>query len=117
MKYNDNILERIGEFYADLEIGNWTDYLSKKPQGFDHMDFNDKMHYALDMMIKIDDIMEDPWEVVKTWSRRINMKNQSFDTFDKFMDHEIDYLKQKQQVQSQNAPKKHFWNRWYKQNV
>lgn len=117
MKYNDNILERIGEFYADLEIGNWTDYLSKKPQGFDYMNFNDKMHYAFDMMIKIDDIMEDPWDVIKTWARRINMKNQSFDTFDRFMDYEIDYLKQKQQAQIQPVPKKNFWDWRHKQNV
>ena len=40
MDENDDILERIGNFYADLEMGKWTDFLSRKPKNFDDMDFN-----------------------------------------------------------------------------
>lgn len=111
MRYNDNILERIGEFYADLECGKWTDYLSKKPEGFDNMEDNEKMHHAFTMMIKINDLMEDPWEVIRTWARRLTLENPPFDAFDMFMDYELDRLKRLEQTQNHENKKTHFWNR------
>lgn len=114
MRYNDDILERLGEFYADLELGNWTDYLSGKPKGFDSMKDSEKMHYALHMMVKIDKIMKDPWNVIKTWSRRLTLENPPFDAFDMFMDQELERLSIKEQIHEQKrqeAERKHFWNR------
>lgn len=114
MRYNDNILERIGEFYADLEIGKWTDFISRKPDGFDDMPSQDKMHYAYEMMIKLDEIMEDPWHIIKSWSRRLSLTNPPFDAFDMLMESELDYLTVKRQIQvnrQKESEKKHFWNR------
>ncbi len=112
MKYNDNILERIGEFYSNLDIGKWTDFISHKPKGFDDMDFNEKFKYTYPMMEKIDRIMEDPWQVIKIWSRRLDLKNPLSDAFDIFMEYELDYLSLKERIQEQERhSKKHFWNR------
>lgn len=112
MEYNDNILERIGEFYENLDMGEWTDFLSRKPDGFDDMDINERLQYTYPMMKKIDKLMEDPWQVIKIWSRRIHIKNPAFgNIFDTFMEYELDYLKQKEQIQDRQNVKKHFWNR------
>lgn len=117
MKYNDNILERIGEFYADLDSGKWTDFLIRKPENFDTMEFGERLRYAYDMMEKIDKIMEDPWQVVKTWGRRNEIKHPKYGTlFDTFMEYELDYLTQKEKLQNQQNgkkldKKKHFWSR------
>lgn len=114
MRYNDDILERLGEFYADLELGEWTDYLSGKPKGYDDMEGSEKMHYALNMMVKIDKIMEDPWQIIKTWSRRLTLENPPFDAFDMFMDQELERLSIREKIQEQKRQeeeRKHFWNR------
>lgn len=112
MTYNDNILERIGEFYADLDIGKWTDFLSRKPEGFDNMEFSERIRYTYPMMQKIDKIMKDPWQVIKTWGMRNDIKYPKFGTiFDTFMEYELDYLKQMEQLQNQQNVKKHFWSR------
>ena len=110
MRYNDNILERIGEFYAGLELGEWIDFLSRKPVGFDDMDFNEKITHAYHMMEKIDKIMDDPWQVIKIWSRRKYIKKPKYNSyFDAFMEYELDYLTQKEQELRQSQ-KKHFWH-------
>ena len=110
MRYNDNILERIGELYAGLEIGEWTDFLSRKPKGFDNMDFNEKTIHTYHMMEKIDKIMEDPWQVIKNWSRKKYIKDPKFGTyFDTFMEYELDYLTQKEQ-EFQKTQKHRFLN-------
>lgn len=97
MDENNNILERIGNFYAGLDLGEWTDFLSRKPIGFDNMDFNEKTIYTYHMMKKIDKIMEDPWQVIKTWSRKMYIKDPALGTyFDTFMEYELDYLTQKE---------------------
>lgn len=112
MEYNDNILERIGEFYENLDMGEWSDFLSRKPDGFDDMDLNERLLCTYPMMKKIDKLMEDPWQVIKIWSRRIHIKNPAFgNIFDTFMEYELDYLKQKEQIQARQKVKKHFWNR------
>lgn len=117
MKYNDNILERIGEFYTDLDIGMWTDFLSRKPEGFDNMDYSEKCIYTYPMMQKIDKLMEDPWDLLKVWARRVHIKNPKNGTyFDTFMEYELDCLKQKEQYQDQQNLKKHFWNWRSKEN-
>lgn len=109
MKYNNNILERIGEFYEGLDVGEWTDFLSRKPNGFDDMEFNEKLQCTYPMMEKIDKLMEDPWQVIKIWSRRTYVKAPiSGDHFDTFMEYELDYLTQKE---VHKPVKKHFWNR------
>ena len=107
MTYNDNILERIGEFYADLDIGKWTDFLIRKPENFDTMEFGERLRYTYDMMEKIDKLMEDPWQVVKTWGRRNEIKYPKYGTlFDTFMEYELDYLTQKEKLQDQQIEKK-----------
>lgn len=110
MDEEDNILERIGDFYTGLDLGEWTDFLSRKPIGFDNMDFHEKTIYTYPMMQKIDKIMEDPWQVIKTWSRKMYIENPTLGTyFDTFMEYELDYLIQKEQ-DSQRFQKKHFWH-------
>lgn len=107
----NGILERIGKFYVGLEQGRWTDFLNAKPDGFDKMDFNDRILYTYPLMQKIDKLMEDPWQVIKIWSRRLYFeKPASDDHFDIFMEYELDYLKQMKELSQQSA-KKHFWNR------
>lgn len=114
MDENDDILERIGNFYADLEMGKWTDFLSRKPKNFDDMDFNEKINHAYHMMEKIDKIMEEPWQVIKIWSRKKYIKGQVFGTyFDTFMEYELDYLTQKE-LEVQKPPKYRFLNWLYK---
>ena len=109
MEHNNNILERIGEFYEGLDVGEWTDFLSRKPNGFDEMEFNERLQCTYPMMEKIDKLMKDPWQVIRIWSRRIYVKNPILgDHFDTFMEYELDYLTQKE---VQRPVKKHFCNR------
>ena len=110
MDKNDNILERIGNFYVGLELGEWTDYFIGKPSGFDDMSYDEKIKYTYPLIEKIDKIMENPWQVMKTWSRKMYIKNPAFGTyFDTFMEYELDYLTQKEQ-ELQRFKKKHFWH-------
>lgn len=110
MDENDNILERIGDFYVGLELGEWTDYFIKKPNGFDDMPYNEKLKYTYPLTEKIDKLMEDPWQVIKTWSRKKYIKKPALETyFDTFMEYELDYLTQKEQ-ELHRFQKKHFWH-------
>ena len=115
MEYN-GILERIGKFYAGLELGEWTDFLSAKPDGFDEMNLNDRLSCTYPLTQKIDKMMEDVWQIISIWSRRLYLKTSSSDSddFNAFMEYELDYLKQKEKLQDQKSMKKRFWNRSYK---
>lgn len=110
MDENDNILERIGDFYAGLEVGEWTDYFTIKPNGFDDMSYDEKLKYTYPLIEKIDKIMADPWQVIKIWSRKKYIKTPKYNSyFDTFMEYELDYLTQKEQKLRQYQ-KKYFWN-------
>lgn len=114
MEYSENILGRIGDFYAGLEIGEWTDYFIRKPSGFDDMSYDEKLKHTYPLIEKIDKIMADPWQVIKIWSRKKYIKTPKYDNyFDAFMEYEFDYLTQKEQ-ELQRLQKKHFWNWLYK---
>ena len=63
---------------------------------------------------QIDKIMEEPWQVIKIWSRKKYIKGQVFGTyFDTFMEYELDYLTQKE-LEVQKPPKYRFLNWLYK---
>lgn len=110
MDKNDNILERIGDFYVGLELGKWTDYFIGKPSGFDDMSYDEKLKCTYPLIKKIDKLMADPWQVIKIWSRRKYIKKSKYNSyFDAFMEYELDYLIQKEQ-ESQRSPKYRFLN-------
>lgn len=114
MEYSKNILERIGDFYVGLELGEWTDYFTKKPCDFDNMPYDEKVKYTYPLIEKIDKLMEEPWQVIKIWSRKKYIKTPKYDNyFDAFMEYEFDCLTQKEREQ-QSFQKKHFWNSLHK---
>lgn len=110
MEHSENILERIGDFYVGLELGEWTDYFTRKPNGFDDMPYDEKLKCTYPLIEKIDKLMADPWQVIKIWSRRKYIKKPKYNSyFDAFMEYELDYLIQKEQELRQ-PQKKYFWH-------
>lgn len=76
-----NILERIANFYVDLEGFEWTDFLSGKPKNYDTMKFPQKADFTSRILYKLEYLLDNPKDTLTNWSWSHRHLHQSFDEF------------------------------------
>lgn len=76
-----NILERIANFYVDLEGFEWTDFLSGKPKEYDTMKFPQKADFTFNILYKLEYLLDNPKYTLTRWVWYHKKLHQSFDEF------------------------------------
>lgn len=85
------ILEKIAKFYAELCCNKWDSFINIKPDGFDNMPYNKRCEYIHKIRKQVDEIMSDPWNIIKLWQLYIKLFDNDSDKFFKeLLDHYID---------------------------
>lgn len=89
MEHSIDILERIVEFKIGLNDWEWNDYISGKPEGFDNMTFKEKSEPLINMIYKLDLMLNSPGKILEDW---IWLHKHLGKTFDEFMEIKLSRL-------------------------